>query len=84
MTESEARIAATTSTATPAEITIPYQLYQKLVEIMEHVPPCLRDWIASTGYGEVNRRDRRALAAVEAANRIHAAWINGLAGRDST
>lgn len=38
-----------------------------LVEAGQKAIPCLEDWIRTTGFGEVNRRDKAALAAIKAA-----------------
>ncbi len=41
------------------------ELDEKIKEALEAVIPCLEDWIRSTGFGEVNRRDKAALALVK-------------------
>lgn len=42
------------------------KLGPKMITALQLVPECLEDWIETTGHGEVNRRDRNALAAVNA------------------
>ena len=34
---------------------------QKMLHAIDLAIPCLEDWIRTTGYGETNRRDKRAL-----------------------
>jgi hypothetical protein len=38
-----------------------------LLEVSPLIAICLEDWIQSTGFGEVNRRDRKALAELKKA-----------------
>ena len=40
-------------------------LNQEIIEALESTVEPLKDWIETTGHGEVNRRDREALAKVE-------------------
>jgi hypothetical protein len=54
---------------------IPTDLYMALVKLLDVIPPVLCDWIETTGYGEINARDRAALAAVEDAAKFHRAWL---------
>jgi hypothetical protein len=44
-----------------------------LREALSACVPCLEDWIATTGFGAINKRDRDALALVKAALFDHAA-----------
>lgn len=39
----------------------------KTRKALEAVVPCLMDWICTTGWGEVNRRDKAALELVNRA-----------------
>ena len=39
----------------------------RLREALENAVPCLEDWISTTGFGTVNKRDRDALALIRAA-----------------
>lgn len=41
--------------------------HRRLVDAANGAIPCLTDWIATTGFGAVNRRDKQALAGIEAA-----------------
>lgn len=41
-----------------------------LVKVLDLAAPCLEDWIRTTGYGEINRRDRNALAAIQEVVRL--------------
>lgn len=43
----------------------------ELVEACERAIPCLEDWIHTTGFGAVNRRDRSALSFIKAAIEKH-------------
>ena len=41
--------------------------------------PCLEDWVATTGFGAVNRRDRKALAVLkELINRKEIRQVGGV------
>ncbi len=55
--------------------TIPTELHMALVKLLDVIPPVLCDWIQTTGYGEINARDRAALANVEEATKLHRAWL---------
>ena len=55
--------------------TIPTELCMALVKLLDVIPPVLCDWIETTGYGEVNARDRAALAAVKHAATLNEAWL---------
>jgi hypothetical protein len=55
-------------------VTVPTELYMALIKLLDILPPVLNDWIETTGYGEINRRDRAALSAVETAKKLHHAY----------
>ena len=56
-------------------VTIPADLHAALIKLLDVIPPVLLDWIETTGFGEVNARDRSALSDVEAAVKLYRAWL---------
>lgn len=50
---------------------VPTELYMELIKLLDVIPPILKDWIQTTGFGEINRRDKAALADVERATKLH-------------
>ncbi len=57
-------------------IEVPTELYQSLIKLLDVVPPVLEDWIRTTGFGEVNRRDRSVLADVNTAKKLHHEFLS--------
>ena len=55
---------------------VPTELMMAFAIVLDVVPPCLEDWIRTTGFGEINLRDRSALQAVLNAKRLHHAWLS--------
>ena len=58
-----------------AVVQVPTELYMALVRLLDVVPPVLEDWIRTTGYGEVNSRDRAVLADVLRARVLHRLFL---------
>ena len=38
---------------------------QKMLHAIDLAIPCLEEWISTTGFGEINRRDQKALDALK-------------------
>jgi len=59
----------------PATTEVPTELLMSLMKLLDVIPPILEDWIRTTGFGEVNARDRAVLADVLHAKKLHRQWL---------
>ena len=59
---------------TPA-VTIPTELHMAFVRLLDTIPPVLEDWIKTTGFGQINGRDKAALLDVRRAKQLQHEWL---------
>ncbi len=59
----------------PYQTQVETRTHFALIEAVEAAIPCLMDWVKTTGFGEVNRRDKNALDLCNTAIEVlHEEW----------
>jgi len=57
---------------------IPTELHMALIQLLDIMPPILNDWIETTGYGEINRRDKDAEKCIQKCIELHHQWLRDI------